>query len=60
MLVLSRKVNESIEAEGIVVTILGIRGGKVRVGIQAPPHVTILRSEIVDRDTVFEVVTDEG
>ncbi len=47
MLVLSRKCNESIIIDGnIVVTVIEVRGDKVRLGIQAPREVPIHRSEI--------------
>jgi carbon storage regulator len=47
MLVLSRKKNESIIIdENIVITVVEIRGDRVRLGIQAPREVPIHRSEI--------------
>ena len=47
MLVLSRKPNESVViAENIVVTVIEVRGDKVRLGIQAPRDVPVHRSEI--------------
>lgn len=47
MLVLSRKENESIVIDGnIKVTILKVRGGQVRLGIEAPQQVPIRRSEL--------------
>lgn len=49
MLVLSRKKNESIVIDGnIVVTIIEVRGDKVRLGIEAPREVPIHRSEVFD------------
>jgi carbon storage regulator len=49
MLVLSRKRNESIVIDGnIVVTIVDIRGDKVRLGIEAPKEVPIHRSEVYE------------
>jgi carbon storage regulator len=49
MLVLSRKRNESIVIDGnIVVTVVDIRGDKVRLGIEAPKDVPIHRSEIYE------------
>jgi len=47
MLVLSRKKNESIVIDdNIVITVVEIRGDKVRLGIQAPREVPVHRSEI--------------
>jgi len=49
MLVLTRKVGESITIDGgIVVTITEIRGSHVSVGIAAPQDVTIRRSELAE------------
>lgn len=56
MLVLSRKKGESIQiADDIVVTVSDVRGGRVRISIDAPRSVRIARSEILERE--FEVVT---
>lgn len=50
MLVLSRKKNESIVInENIIITVVEVRGDKVRLGIQAPRDVAIHRSEIYDQ-----------
>lgn len=49
MLVLSRKKNESIVIDGnIVITVVEIRGDKIRLGIQAPREIPIHRSEVHD------------
>jgi carbon storage regulator len=49
MLVLSRKQGEQIKVgEGITVTVLGVRGGVVKLGIDAPPHLRILRGELTE------------
>lgn len=51
MLVLSRKKNESLMiGENIRVYIESIRGAKVRIGIEAPSNVKVLRSEVWERD----------
>ena len=47
MLVLSRKKNESVVINGnIKVTIIEVRGDKVRLGIDAPQDIAIHREEI--------------
>lgn len=48
MLVLSRKEEESLLIGGnIVIKVLGISSGRVRLGIEAPREVAVLRSELV-------------
>ena len=47
MLVLSRKSTESIHVgDSVVITVLEIRGNKVRIGIDAPKEIHVLRSEL--------------
>lgn len=47
MLVLSRKEGERIKlGDSIVITVVGVSGDKVRVGIQAPSNVLVLREEL--------------
>lgn len=49
MLVLSRKINETIIInDNIVVTVVDIRGDKVRLGIEAPKDVPVHRQEVYD------------
>ena len=49
MLVLSRKKNESIVINNdIIVTVVEIRGDKVRLGIVAPKEVPVHRQEVYD------------
>jgi carbon storage regulator len=48
MLVLSRKAGEKIcIGNGITLTVLSWKGNRVRLGIDAPPHVRIVREELV-------------
>jgi len=50
MLVLSRKPEESIVIrDDIVVTVVDVRGHKVRLGIEAPKEVTVHRNEVHER-----------
>lgn len=47
MLILTRKRNQALVIGGdIRVTILKTQGDTVRVGIEAPPHVTVHRDEV--------------
>ncbi len=47
MLVLSRKLNESILIDGCIeIEIVQIKGGKVRLGVTAPQTVEIRRNEL--------------
>ena len=49
MLVLSRQRDESIIiGDNIIITIVDIRGDKVRLGIQAPKEITVHRQEVYD------------
>jgi carbon storage regulator len=47
MLVLSRKESERIRlGDSIVLTIVRVSGDKVRLGIEAPPNILVLRDEL--------------
>lgn len=47
MLVLTRRKDESIMLDhGIEIVVLGIEGDRVRIGIEAPKDITILRKEV--------------
>ena len=49
MLVLSRQRDESIIiGENIVITVVDIRGDKVRLGIQAPTEIPVHRQEVYE------------
>jgi carbon storage regulator len=52
MLVLSRKVGESILiSESIRITVVqSVKNGRIRLGIDAPPEVRVLREELLERD----------
>lgn len=53
MLVLSRKLDEKIVVgNDIRITIVGIRGNQVRIGIEAPDSVKVFREELLDRQPI--------
>ncbi|MGQ0633234.1 MAG: carbon storage regulator [Planctomycetaceae bacterium] len=56
MLVLARKLSESIlVGDDVRITVVQVRPGRVRLGIEAPPHVRIRRQEIaVETDAKIE------
>jgi len=50
MLVLSRKIDEQIVInDNVVITIIEIRGDKVRLGIDAPKEIPVDRREVYER-----------
>jgi carbon storage regulator len=59
MLVLSRKQNERIRVgDSVVVTVVRVSGDKVRIGIEAPPDVRVLRDELEDGPGMRTVMLD--
>tara|TARA_A100001015_G_C15044116_1_gene742153 strand:- start:1665 stop:1838 length:174 start_codon:yes stop_codon:yes gene_type:complete len=50
MLILTRKIGETVMiGEEVTVTVLGVKGNQVRLGINAPKNVTVHREEIFVR-----------
>ena len=50
MLVLSRKLDETLMiGDDVKITVLGIQGNQVRLGIDAPKDISIMREEVTQR-----------
>jgi len=50
MLILTRRVGESLMiGEEVTVTVLGVKGNQVRIGVNAPRDVAVHREEIYNR-----------
>lgn len=50
MLILTRRENESITVGDVTFKIVRIRGGNVRIGVEAPKDVRIVRTELEEHD----------
>ena len=60
MLILTRRVGESLMiGDEVNVTVLGIRGNQVRIGVNAPKDVAVHREEIYDRIQQEKTEDDE-
>jgi len=50
MLILTRRVGETLMiGDQVSVTVLGVKGNQVRIGVNAPRNVSVHREEIYDR-----------
>ncbi|SFF98187.1 MULTISPECIES: carbon storage regulator CsrA [Neptunomonas] len=50
MLILTRRVGETLMVgDEVTVTVLGVKGNQVRIGVNAPKDVAVHREEIYDR-----------
>ena len=59
MLILSRRTDESIViGDEVTITILSVKGKQVRIGITAPPDVSVHREEIYERIQSGEPIDD--
>lgn len=59
MLILTRRIGETVViGDNVTVTVLGVKGNQIRVGIEAPKEVSVHRMEIVERNRM-EAQIDE-
>ena len=50
MLILTRRMGESVKiGDEVTVTVLGVKGGQVRLGFTAPSNVAVHREEVYER-----------
>ncbi len=61
MLILTRRINETLNiGDDVQVTVLGIKGNQVRIGINAPRDVPVHREEIYQRIKREERMGDDA
>ena len=61
MLILTRRVGESLMiGDDVTVTVLGVKGNQVRVGVDAPREVVVHRQEIYERIRAGQVRPPAG
>ena len=61
MLILTRRISESIiVGDDVKVTVLGVKGNQVRLGIDAPKDISVHREEIYDRIKQEKDALEEG
>ena len=59
MLILTRRVGESLMiGDEVTITVLGVKGNQVRLGVNAPKHVAVHREEIYERIRAEESAED--
>ena len=60
MLILTRRIGEAIKVgDDTTVTVLAIKGGQVRIGIEAPKSVEVHREEVYERLLAERACEDE-
>tara|TARA_R110000787_G_scaffold4195_3_gene16251 strand:- start:1940 stop:2155 length:216 start_codon:yes stop_codon:yes gene_type:complete len=59
MLVLKRRINQSIMIGSAKVSVCSVKGGVVTLGIDAPNDITIMRTEIIEGQQRLERLIDD-
>ena len=61
MLILTRRVGETLMiGDDVTVTVLGVKGNQVRVGVSAPKNVSVHREERYERIKNEQIVKNES
>ncbi|MBN1377944.1 MAG: carbon storage regulator CsrA [Gammaproteobacteria bacterium] len=61
MLILTRRVGETLMVgDEVTVTVLGVKGNQVRIGVNAPKDIAVHREEIYERIKRERVTDDVG
>lgn len=56
MLILSRRAGQKLHiGDDVIITLVGIEGGSVRLAIDAPPTINIVRDEVIGKYTPEEI-----